>query len=145
MKRLAQCHCGSLRAIASDPPDRVYLCHCQACQRRTGSVIHVGTYYPKDQVTTEGEAKIYVREASEGRTVRFYFCPNCGTTVYWDAEHSPKSTGVAVGCFADPTYFAPNYSVWEQSMHPWFVLPSSINKEHRHQQRPTQPPPVIEG
>jgi hypothetical protein len=35
MERTAQCHCGSLRIIATGDPDRVYLYHCEACQRRT--------------------------------------------------------------------------------------------------------------
>jgi hypothetical protein len=31
------------------------------CQRRTGSAFGVGTYFPKDQVRTEGPSKVYVR------------------------------------------------------------------------------------
>jgi hypothetical protein len=27
MERIGQCHCGSLRVIATGEPDRVYLCH----------------------------------------------------------------------------------------------------------------------
>lgn len=142
MNRVARCHCGSLRAIAADPPNRVYICHCQACQRRTGSVLHAGAYYPKEQVAPEGEANVYVREGSEGRKLRFYFCPACGTTVYWEADHSPDLRGVAVGCFADPDYFAPMYSVWEQSMHPWFTPPACV-EGYRYRQRPTKPHPVL--
>ena len=37
MERIGQCHCGSLRVIATGETDRVYLCHCKACQRRTGT------------------------------------------------------------------------------------------------------------
>jgi hypothetical protein len=28
MERVAQCHCGQLRAITSGEPDSVYVCHC---------------------------------------------------------------------------------------------------------------------
>ena len=31
--------CGQLKAIAMGEPRSVYLCHCQACQRRSGSVV----------------------------------------------------------------------------------------------------------
>jgi hypothetical protein len=38
LERTAQCHCGALKVITSGEPVQVYLCHCQSCQRRTGSV-----------------------------------------------------------------------------------------------------------
>ena len=40
MERTAQCHCGSLRVIASGEPERVYVCHCRACQHRTRTAFH---------------------------------------------------------------------------------------------------------
>ena len=50
MERIAQCHCGQLRAITSGEPDSVYVCHCKACQRRTGAVIHNGSRWLRSQV-----------------------------------------------------------------------------------------------
>ena len=50
MERVAECHCGQLRAITSGEPDSVYICHCKACQRRTGAVIHNGSRWLKSQV-----------------------------------------------------------------------------------------------
>jgi len=47
MERTAKCHCGSLQVIVTGEPDRVYLCHCKACQRRTGTSFHFGATYPK--------------------------------------------------------------------------------------------------
>jgi hypothetical protein len=38
MERVAACQCGGLRAIVTGEPLQVYLCHCRACQRRTGSL-----------------------------------------------------------------------------------------------------------
>jgi hypothetical protein len=29
MERIGQCHCGSLRVIATGEPERLYLCHCK--------------------------------------------------------------------------------------------------------------------
>src|SRR5437764_12076578 len=77
MERIGQCHCGSLRVIATGEPDRVYLCHCKACQRRTGTAFHFGASYPKEHVRLDGERKIYDRDADSGYRIRFHFCPNC--------------------------------------------------------------------
>lgn len=75
MQRTGQCHCGSLRVITTGEPDRVYLCHCQACQRRTGTAFHFGATFPKEQVRLDGERKIYERDADSGYRIRFSFLP----------------------------------------------------------------------
>lgn len=126
MERIAQCQCGSLRAIASGEPVRSYLCHCKACQRRTGTVVHAGAYFLKEQVRPEGPSKVYTRVANSGFAVHFHFCPNCGSSVYWVSDKQPDYLGVAVGCFADPTFPLPIRSVWEESKHPWLGLPLDI-------------------
>jgi hypothetical protein len=88
MERIGQCHCGSLRVIATGEPDRVYLCHCNACQRRTGTAFHFGASYPKDRVRLEGERKIYERDADSGYRIRFHFCPNGGSADDPDTHQS---------------------------------------------------------
>jgi hypothetical protein len=91
MERTGQCHCGSLRVIATGEPDRVYLCHCEACQCRTGTAFHFGATYPKEWVRLDGERKIYERDADSGYRIRFHFCPSCGTTLYWEGDRNPAS------------------------------------------------------
>ncbi|HXQ52542.1 MAG TPA: GFA family protein [Stellaceae bacterium] len=134
IERTAQCHCGALRVIASGDPGFVNLCHCQACQRRTGAVVHSGAYYPKAQVRIEGASKVYVRTAAEGRKLRFHFCPECGSNVYWDADLRPDFWGIAVGAFADPNFPAPTASVWEESKHGWVAVPPGVQHFPRGRQ-----------
>jgi hypothetical protein len=62
MERIGQCHCGALRVITTGEPERVYLCHCTACQRRTGTAFHFGATYPKERVRLDRERKVYERE-----------------------------------------------------------------------------------
>jgi len=123
VERVAECHCGRLRAITSGEPDSVYICHWKACQRRTGAVIHNGSRWLKSQVRITGEHKIYGRIADSGFEIRFHFCPNCGSSVFWEGDRSPTTYGIAVGCFADPDFPAPTSSGWEESMHRWLGLP----------------------
>ena len=128
MERTALCHCGSLRVIVSGDPDRVYVCHCAACQRRTGAIMHSGAAYLKSQVRVEGATKVYARNADSGYEIRFHFCPNCGSNVYWEADRFPDEYGIAEGSFADPKFAPPTFSVYEGSMHHWVRLPSGINR-----------------
>jgi hypothetical protein len=127
VERIGQCHCGSLRVIATGEPDRVYLCNCKACQRRTGTAFHFGATFPKEQVRLDGERKIYERDADSGYRIRFHFCPNCGTTLYWEGDHTV--CGIAVGAFDNSAFPPPCDSIWEESMYPW--LDNSNAPENR--------------
>ena len=124
MERTATCHCGKLRVVATGEPGSVYVCHCKACQHRTGSIVHNGSRWEKAQVRIEGEQKIYARLGDSGSEIRFHFCPNCGTSVYWEGDRNPATYGIAVGAFADPNFPPPTSSGWEESMHRWLGLPA---------------------
>jgi hypothetical protein len=50
-------------------------------------------------VRLDGERKIYERDADSGYRIRFHFCPNCGSTLYWEGDRNPAVCGVAVGAF----------------------------------------------
>ena len=126
MERLAQCHCGSLRATTSGDPLLVNMCHCKACQRRTGALAGNGAAFAKAQVRIEGPSKVFEREGQSGRKVRFYFCPNCGTSLYWDADARPDWYLLAVGAFADPEFPPPSVSIFEKSKHAWTQLPDGV-------------------
>jgi hypothetical protein len=122
MTRVAQCSCGSLQAEAVADPVLVAACHCTQCQRRTGAAFGVGVFFPKAAVTTAGPSTTYVRGGQDGRKVRFHFCPTCGTTLYWVADHRPDVVGIAIGAFADPSFATPTLSVWERTRHSWVAF-----------------------
>jgi hypothetical protein len=126
MERLAQCHCGSLRATTSGEPLLVNICHCKACQRRTGALAGNGAAFAKEQVTVEGPRKVFERDGQSGRKVRFYFCPTCGTSVYWEPEVRPDVRIVAVGAFADSDFPPPSASIFEATKHAWTLLPEGM-------------------
>ena len=60
-----------------------------------------------------------------------YFCPQCGSTVYWKVSNLPAMIGVAVGAMADSKYPAPVISVFEQSKHDWVEIGGAV--EHFRQ------------
>ena len=129
--REAACSCGHLRLMCKGDPVRISMCHCLECQRRTGSMFGVQAWYPKDRVLPDsGVAHRYQRQADSGRKVTFYFCPNCGGTVFWEAELRPDLIAVAVGTFADPGFDRPRHSVWERRRHPWTITGQEQEIEH---------------
>ena len=52
-------------------------------QRRTGSTYGIAAFYPREKVRVAGDATAYTRQSDSGYPVTFYFCPHCGSTVYW--------------------------------------------------------------
>ncbi len=118
----ARCSCGALTVEAPHPSGLVVACHCTACQRRSGSAFGVGAFYPEDDLKIAGNATEFVRQGATGGKVRSYFCPACGSTVYWKADKAPGFIGVAVGAFADPGHPPPARSIWEQTKQTWVQL-----------------------
>lgn len=121
--REAQCGCGNLRIETEGEPAFVIMCHCEACQRRTGAPNGVGAYFNIDQTKISGETKSFARPTDAGRTLTNHFCPTCGTTVYWEAESLAGFFGVAVGCFTDPNFPPPQRSVFTKRKHAWMAVP----------------------
>lgn len=122
--RLASCSCGQLSARVSGDPVRVSICHCLACQRRTGSVFGQQARFPRENVTIAGQSTGYARVGDEGTRATFHFCPHCGATVYYEAEGQEEWLAIPVGAFADPGFPAPTVSVYEERMHGWVVPPA---------------------
>jgi len=122
-ERLASCSCGQLTAKVAGEPVRVSICHCLACQRRTGSVFGQQARFRREQVSLSGVATEYVRVGDEGSHIRFHFCPACGSTVYYELEGLEEYVAIPVGGFADPEFPTPSFSVYESRKHGWVVPP----------------------
>ncbi|SUX53755.1 GFA family protein [Chromobacterium vaccinii] len=121
--RLAACSCGQLTAQVSGDPVRVSICHCLACQRRTGSVFGQQARFYRKDVAIAGDSTVYVRVGDEGSRVKFHFCPVCGATVYYEPEGLEEFVAIPVGAFADPSFPAPSVSVYEERKHGWVAVP----------------------
>lgn len=123
LEREASCACGKLRIACRGEPIRISICHCLACQKRTGSVFGMQARFLKGNVRhIAGDSTRFTREGDSGGTVSFHFCPHCGSTVYWELSGVPEAYAVAVGAFADPTFPAPRVSVYESRRHDWVDL-----------------------
>src|SRR5690606_38563116 len=109
-RRAAECSCGQLGLVAEGEPLRVSICHCLACQRRSGSAFAVQARFPAQAVAIRGRSHQYVRTGDEGGSCRFHFCLECGTTVYFVPDSIPDVVSVPVGVFADPGFPPPQVS-----------------------------------
>ena len=126
MTRTAECACGRVYVSVENEPLLVATCHCDFCQKRTGSVFQVGAYFAADEpLQVRGETTTYngleidgVANAA-GDAVTYHFCPTCGSTIYWIREGQMPLLGIAVGNFVDPTFPTPTMEVHTEMRHGW--------------------------
>ncbi|MBE1159534.1 GFA family protein [Dyella acidiphila] len=122
--RTASCYCGQLSIEVQGDTLGVGICHCLACQQRTGSVFAALAAYAVP-FTVRGNATEFVRIGDHGAHYRFRFCPVCGSNVFHTEEGNDQYVIVAVGAFADPAFPAPQDSVYECRRHAWVQVPEA--------------------
>ena len=106
----------------------VSVCHCYACQRRTGSVFSAQASFPREFVTFKGNGTKFVRVGDQGARFEFTFCPECGSTVFYVEEGDEQEIAIPVGAFADSHFPAPTVSVYEKRRHSWVSLPDNVER-----------------
>lgn len=126
--RVATCNCGQLQIQVGGEPIRISVCHCLACQRRTGSPFAMQARFERPNVRVEGISKQYVRVTDSGNQCVHSFCPDCGSTVYYQANTAPDVFAVPVGAFADPHFPEPRFSVYESRKHSWVQMPAGVER-----------------
>ena len=133
--RTARCACGQLTLTGEGEPAMQGLCSCLECQRATGSSVFHHGYWPEAAIRTRrGDARVWRRLADSGRWIDSHFCPVCGSGVFSFAEFAPGMVCIAIGCFADPGFPPPAYSVWERYRPVWLQPPEGCRRFD------TQPP-----
>jgi len=123
--RTASCSCGQLRIEVAATPNGVGICHCLACQRRTGTAFAAVAGFPLPYIVS-GQSTAYARTGDAGSGFVFHFCPGCGTTVFHTEDDADDEVFVAVGACADPGFPPPQLSVYDCRRHPWVQLPPDM-------------------
>jgi hypothetical protein len=124
--RTAACSCGQLHLTAEGDPVRISMCHCLACQRRTGSAFGIQARFGSTQVRVAGRYRDYVRISDDDEDRTFHFCPDCGGTVFYTLSTMPDVIAVPIGAFAEPAFPPPTVSVYESRRHLWVAVPVSM-------------------
>ena len=125
MIRTAECACRRVKVTVEKEPVAVLTCHCDFCQKRTGSVFQVSAVFSEDaNVSITGTTQVYNgleidgSGTANGADVSYHFCPTCGSTVFWTFE-GRAITVIAVGNFADQDFPIPVAELHTPFRHQW--------------------------
>lgn len=119
MQSEAFCNCGQSRVQCSGSPERVSVCHCHSCKRRTGSAFSWNATYKSENVVSEGSFAQFSRATGTGRTNRYFFCTHCGAVMFYEVEMRPGMLSVPAGLFADEAFPRPEVEVFSQRRVEW--------------------------
>jgi len=132
------CVCGQLRYVTRGEPQRVTVCHCTWCQRRTGTAFGIQAVFRQDQFwIVSGSVSSYRHTSDEsGRWLEQQFCAKCGTNIGLTLEAVPGIQGVSAGTFDDPSWIRsekyPFRHVYLRSAQGWSVVPDGVAKYEEH-------------
>lgn len=138
MNREGGCVCGAVRFEAQGEPQRVTICHCNWCQRRTGSAFGVEAVYAEDQVTVRGDTVSEFRHVSDesGRWLDVAFCGRCGSNLGFTLQAVPGIRTLPAGAFDDPSWLSPErYAfrhVYTRSRRDWSDITGKVEIYERH-------------
>jgi hypothetical protein len=108
------CLCGAVRVELSGDPDRVGLCHCLDCRKKSGSLFSAWAIYPADAVTVTGETAGH--ELGDGY-VR-HVCPSCSAPIC-EVDAASDEVEVFIGVLDAPNLLTPTYETWTVRREHW--------------------------
>jgi hypothetical protein len=135
------CVCGRIRYVTLGDPERVTICHCTWCQRRTGAAFGVEAVFKLERVRiADDEMSVYRHVSDEsGNWLDQYFCPNCGTNIGLVLEARPGIRTIGAGTFDDPSWIDPDKCkfrhVFLRSAQHWSDVPEGAETYETHFQR----------
>lgn len=135
------CVCGAVRYVALGEPERVTVCHCTWCQRRTGSAFGIEAVFRTDAVSLTGDGLRTYRHVSDesGRWLDQAFCSRCGSNIGFTLEAVPGIRTLAAGTFDDPAWIDAGRQrfrhVYLRSARSWSQVPDGVETYEAHFRR----------
>ena len=117
------CLCGAVRYDCDGEPMMTALCHCDDCQRSTGSTFSILVAVNREELQLEGDTLATLitigDEAGERRERKF--CSACGSPIVSIIAEAPEIAFIKAGTLDDRSWLEPEMEVWSDSAQPWLA------------------------
>jgi hypothetical protein len=122
------CLCGAARYRVTGKPQRVGVCHCTFCQRRTGSAFSIHAFFDEENVDCNWDTLATYEERSDESNLRLslHYCKICATTIMLTVERFPGMRLITGGTFDDPNWLKVDRHIWTRSAQHWMVFSPDV-------------------
>ncbi|KAL7947569.1 Mss4-like protein [Trichoderma barbatum] len=87
MSSSGSCWCGNVKYEFEGDSKHVILCHCLTCQKLSGATNTANIPIAREKLTvTSGSPKNYTQKHENGFNLTAFFCGDCGTLLYKQAD-----------------------------------------------------------
>lgn len=120
------CACGEIRYRLRMPPMFVHCCHCQDCQRQTGSAFVLNAITETDRIELlRGSPEPVAVPTDSGRSHDIYRCPVCRIALWSDYGKRPNLRFLRVGTLDEAAAVQPDVHIFTRSKVSWVRLPEN--------------------
>jgi hypothetical protein len=127
-----------VRYACASIPERVTVCHCLWCQKRTGTAFGTEVVFKEQDVSFSGAEPARYRHVSDesGRWLESSFCPRCGTNLGFTLQAAPGIRTVPAGTLDDPGAVSPKRQkfrqVFARSRRNWSETGAEVEVYEKH-------------
>jgi hypothetical protein len=122
------CLCGQVRYSANADPGYVFVCHCERCQKQTGTAFAILVGIQKSAILIQGRLKTFHGKGDSSQPVDRSFCPECGSPIVFEAAVFPSSAFIYAGTLDDTSWLDPKVHVYCDSKERWTPIPEGSQK-----------------
>jgi hypothetical protein len=124
------CLCGNVRYDSEAEPLMTAVCHCENCQRQSGTAFSIIVGVPAGSLRFQGEENLatYADRGTSGKAVNRRFCRNCGSPIVSLVDVMPQVHFVKAGTLDDRSWLQPTAQFWCDSAQPWVRIEGGVTK-----------------
>ena len=123
IKLTGHCACGAIRYQLLAKPMFVHCCHCDDCQRLTGSAFVLNAIIENRAIKLVRGRPVAVPVPREYSTHDVYRCPKCQTALWSDYGRRPNLRFVRIGTLDNPRALKPDVHIYTRYKVKWLKLP----------------------
>ena len=114
MENAGSCLCGKTKFSLKGNPEMTVACHCNDCKKQTSSPFSIVSGYKKENVEFHDRSNLkqFNTVGDSGNEVRRFFCGNCGSPIYSDADVAPGVLYFKMGTVDDPSWVYPQIEIY---------------------------------
>jgi len=125
LSRTGGCQCGGVRY-------KIYICHCAECRKQSASAFGISLIVKaKSFALTRGSPQRWCRPTDSGRTLKCYFCPNCGSRVWHGDAARDETLSIKGGSLDEPIDVSAAAHIWTTRKLQGVIIPELAEQHPR--------------